>query len=191
MRLMIFVLNCCLQKQSTFLYDSVYWTNKETYAAEDGLEGLTQKESKLASYWMTPFKKICLDMTVNGDRRWMVFNYEASSLYSVIADNLFRSTFAGRDSWRSLIAGSLLQENCNTEGFNVHFESHDRAMKMLARFGLVTNNEEDCLTCDSWIGFGVDFAGCHTSESKACGNRAVCAVDTVVNIPAFGYILVQ
>jgi hypothetical protein len=62
------------------------WTNKESYAVEDGLEGLTEKESKLASYWNTPFKKICLGMTVNGDRRWMVLDYEASSLYSVIAE---------------------------------------------------------------------------------------------------------
>ena len=58
----------------------------ESYAVENGLEGLTEKESKLASYWNTPFKKICLSMTVNGDRRWNTFDYEASSLYSVIKD---------------------------------------------------------------------------------------------------------
>jgi hypothetical protein len=46
--------------QQTFGYDSPYWTNKEGYAVEDGLEGLIEKESKLASYWNTPFKKIKL-----------------------------------------------------------------------------------------------------------------------------------
>jgi hypothetical protein len=34
------------------------WINNESYAVEDGLEGLTEKESKLASYWNIPFKKI-------------------------------------------------------------------------------------------------------------------------------------
>ncbi|XP_028396132.1 uncharacterized protein LOC114520116 [Dendronephthya gigantea] len=177
--------------QSTFTYESPYWTNKESYAVEDGLEGLTEKESKLASYWNTPFKKICLGMTVNGDRRWMVLNYEASSLYSVIAGNQFQRTSAGKDSWKSLIAGSLLQKNCNTEGFNVNFQSHDSSLKTHVRFGFVANNEHDCLSCDSWVGFGVNFVGCDTSESKSCGNRAVCAADKVVDIQAFGYILVQ
>ena len=68
--------------EQTFGYDSPYWTNKEGYAVEDGHKGLTEKESKLAPYWNTPFKKICLGMTVNGDRKWMVLDYEASSLYS-------------------------------------------------------------------------------------------------------------
>ncbi|CAB4020140.1 Hypothetical predicted protein, partial [Paramuricea clavata] len=72
--------------KTRFEYDSPWWTNRESYAVEDGLEGLTEKESKLPSYWNTPFKKICLGMTVNGDRKWMMLDYEASSLYSVIAD---------------------------------------------------------------------------------------------------------
>ena len=78
--------------EQTFGYDSPYWTNKEGYAVEDGHKGLTEKESKLAPYWNTPFKKICLGMTVNGDRKWMVLDYEASSLYSVIADGKDRFT---------------------------------------------------------------------------------------------------
>jgi hypothetical protein len=86
------------------------WTNKESYAVEDGLEGLPEKESKLASYWNTPFKKICLGMTVNGSRKWMMLDYEASSLYSVIADGQYQSTTAGRPAWKSLIADSSLQQ---------------------------------------------------------------------------------
>ena len=57
--------------------------------------------------------------TVNGDRRWMVLDYEASSLYSAIADGQYRSTFAGNDTWMSVIAGSSSQSNCNREGFNI------------------------------------------------------------------------
>jgi hypothetical protein len=160
------------------------WTNKESYAVEDGLEGLTEKESKLASYWKTPFKKICLGMTVNGDRKWMMLDYEASSLYSVIADGQYRNTSAGRVAWKSLIAGSSLQPNCNREGFNIQFPNTN------ARLGFVANNQNHCNSCNSWIGFGIYASTCGTIY-QACGNRAVCAVDRVVNIAAFGYILVQ
>jgi hypothetical protein len=161
------------------------WTNKEGYAVEDGLERLTEKESKLASYWNTPFKKICLGMTVNGDRRWMVLDYEASSLYSVIADGQYRNTTAGKDAWMSVIAGSSLQPNCNHEGFNIQFPFTN------ARLGFVANNEDDCESCDSWIGFGIYASFYRISDYQACGNRAAWEVDRVVNIPAFGYILVQ
>ena len=159
------------------------WTNKESYAVEDGLEGLTEKESKLASYWNTPFKKICLGMTVNGDRRWMMLDYEASSLYSVIADGQYRNTSAGRVAWKSLIAGSTLQPNCNHEGFNIQFQN------MNVRLGLVANNENHCWNCDSGIGFGTAIDNYYSAEMdylQACGNR-IFAID----IPAYGYILVQ
>jgi hypothetical protein len=155
------------------------WTNKESYAVEDGLEGLTEKESKLASYWNTPFKKICLGMTVNGDRRWMVLDYEASSLYSVIADGQYRSTSAGRVAWKSLIAGSTLQPNCNHEGFNIQFPT------MNVRLGLVANNENNCWSSDSGIGFGINSYYSAEMDYQACG------IKFAVDIPAFGYILVQ
>ena len=156
------------------------WTNKESYAVEDGLEGLTEKESKLASYWNTPFKKICLGMTVNGDRKWMMLDYEASSLYSLISDGQYRSTTAGH-AWKSLIAGSFLQLNCNHEGFNIQIPYIN------ARLGFVANNEHNCENCDSWIGFSIYTPSYPKSSDKVCGNHVVGGVD----IPAFGYILVQ
>ena len=55
--------------QAEFNYSSPYWINKETYAVEDGLEGLTEKQTKLASYWNTPFERICLGMKVNNDTK--------------------------------------------------------------------------------------------------------------------------
>jgi hypothetical protein len=160
------------------------WINNESYAVEDGLEGLTEKESKLASYWNTPFKKICLGMTVNGDRRRMVLDYEASSLYSVIADGQYRNTSAGKNTWMSVIAGSSLQPNCNREGFNIQFGRTN------ARLAFVANDQNHCESCDSWIGFGIYAYSCGKID-RACGNYAVCGVDRAVDIPAFGYILVQ
>ncbi|XP_028412861.1 uncharacterized protein LOC114535753 [Dendronephthya gigantea] len=166
--------------KNTFNYRSSLWTNKETYAVQDGLEGLTEKESKLASYWNTPFTKICLGMTFNGTRKWMSFNYTATSLYSVIADGQFRATGAGRAAWKSLIAGSSLQLNCNREGFNTVFR---------IRIGFQANNENDCDTCDSWIGYGARFT---RLTEWTCGNVARLNPDNGdKNLATFGYILVQ
>ena len=165
------------------------WTNNESYAVEDGLEGLTERESKLDSYWNTPFKKICLGMAVNGDRKWMMLDYEASSLYSVIADGKYRSTSAGRATWLSLIANSSMLAHCNYEGFNINLRvARKELWHMHVRLGLVANDEDDCESTDSWIGFGVEYIGCVESH-QACGNRIHCSDN--VDIPAFGYIFVQ
>ncbi|XP_028396022.1 uncharacterized protein LOC114520024 [Dendronephthya gigantea] len=176
-------------KLSTFTYASPYWTNNKSYAVEDGLEGLTEKESKLASYWNTPFKKICLGMTVNGDRRWIVLNYEASSLYSLIADGQYRNTSAGRATWKSLIADSSLQPFCNQDGFSITKTYN----KLYVRIGLYANNQNDCGTPDSCIGFGISYNSCGMTSNITCGNIAQCSgTDRGKRLTAaFGYILVQ
>ncbi|XP_028396191.1 uncharacterized protein LOC114520165 [Dendronephthya gigantea] len=165
--------------KNTFIYNSQLWTNKETYAMQDGLEGLTKKESKLASYWKTPFTKVCLGMSYNGNRKWMTFDYTARSLYSVIADGQFRATTAGRAAWKSLIAESSLQLNCNKEGFNV-------LQRSKIRIGIVANEQNDCNSCDSWLGFGTAING------KTSGNVAAYSTDNGdKDLATFAYFLVQ
>ena len=167
------------------------WTNKESYAVEDGLEGLPEKESKLASYWNTPFKKICLGMTVNGSRKWMMLDYEASSLYSVIADGQYQSTTAGRPAWKSLIADSSLQQYCSEEGFSIIAESRGLWIKM--RLGYMANNQNSCKLSDSCIGFGITYNSCYITSHITCGNIAQCSGNDNSEklTAAFGYILVQ
>ena len=118
-------------------------------------------------------------MSYNGDKRWMTFDYTASSLYSVIADGQFRATTAGRAAWKSLIMSSSLQHNCNREGFNV-------LLRM--KIGLFANQENHCGSCDSWLGFGTEIGG------KTCGNYAHSEWSPdngAKDLVAFGYILVQ
>ena len=86
-------------------------------------------------------------MTVNGDRKWMMLDYEASSLYNLMEDGQYRKTTAGRPAWYSLIAGSSLQPNYNKEGFGVF---DNGLVKM--RIGFTANNNNDCLSPDSCIG---------------------------------------
>jgi hypothetical protein len=181
--------------QNDFSYSSPYWTNKETYSVEDGLEGLNEKQTKLASYWNTPFNKICLGMKVNVATKWIALNYTTNSLHSVIEDGTFKKTTVGKEAWKSLIDGSSLQENCNEEGFNIqrNYMFFSWQWYMNIRIGLVANNENDCDTYDSCIGFGI-VRGCwgHV-RSTTCGaeNMANCVQLNNKNTAAFGYILVK
>ena len=129
-------------------------------------------------------------MSYNEDRKWMTFDHTASSLYSVIADGQFRPSNAGRAAWKSLIAGSSLQKNCGRKGFNVQFNGN-----YAMRIGIVANNEANCASCDSWLGFStsyVDSNGTWTSR-MVCGNRAGCCYpdNGSKTLVTFGYILVQ
>ena len=92
-----------------------------------------------------------------------------------------------RNTWKTLIGSQAsLQLKCNKEGFNaVCGSSASRA-----RIGYVGNNENDCSTCDSRIGFG---AGGYPDDTNTCGNTAgYGGLDNGrKDIKAMGYILVQ
>ena len=164
--------------QATFDYDSHYWSDKNQYNIPGGRTGFDSQETKLPTYWNTPFSKICLGMKISGQLRFIVINKQANSLHSLIADGTYRATSLGRDEWKKLIgAEGSLQLNCNKEGFNA---------VGIARIGYVANQENDCGTCDSRIGFGT------RGGSNACGNVASHSPDNGDrNIKAMGYILVQ
>ena len=162
--------------QDTFLYTSGYWSNTNEYNPSAGKTGFDSQETKLPTYWNTSFSKICLGMKVGGGQtKFTVINKKANSLYSLIADGQYRATSLGRDTWRALAgSGASLQPNCNSEGFNA---PRRRSSHQKTRIGILGNNENDCNTCDSAIGFG------NVPNSKTCGD--------VGNVRAMCYILVQ
>ena len=108
-------------------------------------------------------------------------------MYSLIADGKYRSTSLGRDTWKTLIGSQAsLQPNCNKEGFNVVSTLSYRSK---TRIGILGNNENDCESSDSRIGFGT---GGSPDETKTCGNEAEHNSDNgEQHITAMGYILVQ
>ena len=180
--------------QGTFGYNSAYWSDNRTYDVQGGLEGLTDKETKLESYCNTPFTKICFGMKVGGVTKWVKLDYNGTSLYSVIADGAFRPTNLGRVTWKSLIDDSSLQVNCNREGFNINvYDRGNTNYHILVRLGIVTNNEDSCESCDSFLGFGVLFVHKYTSFSKTSGNFAPQwgPDNGIKSFPAVGYVLVQ
>ena len=170
--------------QATFHYDSHYWSDKNQYNTLGGRTGFDSQETKLPTYWNTPFSKICLGMKISGQLRFIVINKQANSLYSLIADGTYRATSLGRDEL--IGADGSLQKGCNKEGFNAVGTASDHSK---ARVGYIANNQNDCGSCDSRIGFGT---GGYPDNSITCGNVAAYFPDNGNrNIKAMGYILVQ
>ncbi|KAL9953877.1 hypothetical protein ACROYT_G041350 [Oculina patagonica] len=153
---------------STFHYHSQLWSNIHKFNLAGGKTGFDFQETKLPTYWNTSFSKICLGMKIGQQMNFIFINKQANSLYSLIADGQYRPTSLGRDTWKTLIGSQAsLQRNCNKEGFNV-VGADKRASK--ARIGILGNNENDCNTCDSRIGFGT--GGLH-DDSNTCGNKVI------------------
>ena len=126
-------------------------------------------------------------MKIGQQINFIVINKQANSLYSLIADGQYRATSLGRNKWKTLIGSQAsLQNNCNKEGFNA---VGTNSLHSKARIGFVSNQENDCNSCDSRIGFGT---GGHFDDSNTCGNEATHAADYGdKHIKAMGYILVQ
>ena len=176
-----------IRKQGTFHYDSNLWTNREPFNSHGGETGFDYEETKLPTYWNTSFSKICLGMKIGQQINFIVINKQADSLYSLIADGRYRATSLGRNTWRSLIGSEAsLQSGCNKEGFNA---ACTWAKHSQARIGIIGNNQNNCASCDSRIGFGT--AG-KPNNNISCGNRAPENADNGEKlINTYGYIFVQ
>ncbi|XP_078351549.1 uncharacterized protein LOC144636260 [Oculina patagonica] len=173
-------------QKNTFHYDSTYWSDKNESNLLGGKTGFDGNETKLPTYWNTPFSKSCLGMKIGQQIRFIVINKEANSLYSLIADGQYRETVLGRDTWKTLIGSqATLQTGCNREGFNPSCS----AGSSKARIGIVSNDVSACSTCDSRVGFG---GGGYIDDTNTCGNLGPNSSDNGgKNIKAMGYILVQ
>ncbi|KAL9954488.1 hypothetical protein ACROYT_G042036 [Oculina patagonica] len=173
--------------QSTFHYDSTYWSDGNEYNLPGGETGFDSQETKLPTYLNTPFSTICLGMKEDQDIKFITINTEANSLYSLIADGQYRATSLGRDTWKTLISsGGSLQVNCNKEGFNAACSGSGSAK---ARIGYAANEQNDCYSCDSRLGFGT---GAAPDDSNTCGNAARWYPDNGDKfIKGMGYILIQ
>ena len=160
----------------------------EEFNSPGGETGFDDTETKLPTYWNTPFSKICLGMKIGQQINFILINKEANSLYSLIADEKYRGTSLGRDTWKTLIGSQAsLQPNCNKEGFNN--QASGGKVFSRVRIGVMGNNENDCASCDSRVGFG---GGGYPDDSNTCGNVAKHGGDNGnKGIKTMGYILVQ
>ena len=126
-------------------------------------------------------------MKIDQQINFIVINKQANSLLSLIADGEYRNTSLGRETLKTLIGSQAsLQSHCNNEGFNAVSLRSDSSK---ARIGIISNNENDCHSCDSKIGFGTGGA---PDDSNTCGNGAMWQPDNGdQHIKGMGYIFVQ
>ena len=126
-------------------------------------------------------------MKIGHQTNFIVINKTANYLYSLIADGQSRNTSLGGNTWKTLI-GSLasLQRKCNKEGFNALGTSNSYSK---ARIGIISNEQNECRSCNSRIGFGTEGK---FDDYNTCGNEATLLPDNGdKHIKAMGYILVQ
>ncbi len=125
----------------------------------------------MPSYWSSPFTKMCLGMRVGDETKWVLVNQQAVSLHSLLASITYQETNIGREKWRSLLYGSSLQLKCKMEGFNVVSPTgtNDAA---ITRIGIISDNNNDCSSCNSRIGFGSAGSRGEQNNYNSCGNEA-------------------
>lgn len=85
-------------------------------------------------------------MEVGQQINFITIHKKASSLYTLVADGVFRNTSVGRDTWKALlISQGSLQRNCNQEGFNA-FSGVGSNWNMdwsKVRIGILANSNND------------------------------------------------
>ena len=118
-------------------------------------------------------------MDDEGHRSFKSIVISADSLHALIAGGKYHNTSLGRDAWKDLLKYGSLQQNCNREGFNA------QATNFKIRIGILSNEQNDCDSDDSYIGLG-------SSADPWTGNKASWAPDNGNReTKTFGYILVQ
>jgi hypothetical protein len=59
------------------------------------------------------------------------------------------------------------------------------------RIGIVADEQEDCVTPDSYLGIGNQGNGCNGQQQVAVGNLATCNMSGNASIKALGVIFVR
>jgi len=166
--------------KTTFVHDAPLWTSADTLAPD--APNLDRIEAKLAGFATMPFGYLRVGMIQGASTRWLILPVDGGSLRALMTTG-FHATNVGRSAWERLPSRGSLQNNCNREGINVE------TLEANVRIGIVANNQNDCSTCNSWIGFGAEGLG---TSDMACGNYAAAAPDNGNRTdPLFGYVMVR
>ncbi len=166
-----------------FAYDQPIWTNTDTY--NEGAPDFDLTQAKLASFHTVPFTEVRVGL-IDGSLRWVTLPVSATSLYDIIHTGEYYFVDVSRDTWSTLVSSPALQPNCNHRGFNAPGNlNHSRV-----RIGITANQENDCNSCDSYIGIGGHGQGCGTTDAGiSAGNWMTC--EASVNKKLFGYVMVR
>ncbi|EDO45263.1 predicted protein [Nematostella vectensis] len=151
--------------KQTFSYSSPKWNSMAEYQPGFGVD-MSERETLLATYWGTPFDRLCLGMK-NTTTNWIAVPHEGISLLTLIKK---QHTLTSLDvgTWKSLLPGSSLQTGCYKQGFNVTSGINSAT----ARIGILAFPSECSGHALSRIGFGTGGYWYGQDDENSCGNEA-------------------
>ena len=170
---------------STFLFDSPYWTNEETL--NDGLlddehfTPLADTDAKYPSFAHTPIDAIrgCLSGLTDADCKSYegLDQYDSAMALFVTAPIgssgvIFPETLEEAQGWLAInsMTCSDTSSACNFAQVGINLDDDLSDYQARTRFGLLTNNEADITTANDCVGFG-----CQVRCPPRC-SAAVCSV---------------
>ncbi|XP_065839395.1 uncharacterized protein [Oscarella lobularis] len=172
-----------------FTYNSTLWENSEVYNPEK--VNLDNTEAKLESYYTVPFDEVLLLLKTGETLNELVLDQPAASMKDLMGTGEHHPTDLGRSAWKTLVPYSSLQYNCNREGFNCRSDWTGAYSRV--RIGIIGNQENNCNSCDSWIGIGGFGHLCSPhAANNTVGNFASCSADNGDrNTFSIGYVFVR
>lgn len=177
----------------TFTFDSQIWTNDLSLESS---HDLSLVEYKNRAFSTLAFDAVRLAMVESGRTRAIVVPTKAPSLKSLFLGGAVLTSL-GQATWFELLSSARLQGPCYREGFNLRAPTYPDTR---VRIGIVGDSDSDCLSPDSFLGFGTEIHPmvCGESEPReiSCGNYAGggCAGVGSSNdrrTKAFGFVFVR
>jgi hypothetical protein len=140
--------------KSTFAFSSSLWTTGRTINTGDyinGTIGTTEYKSPLFSVY--PYSELRLGMRFSYyPTKWLnVKHGQYASMHAAMTEGHLAFTGMTRNDWLTLANNGALQRNCNRMGYNLIANNIASAR---IRIGILGNDDNDCITPDSFIGFG-------------------------------------
>lgn len=79
---------------------------------------MADTETKLSSFWSTPFTRLCLGMKYQNEKNWIALDYVGSSLRDVIGNSTFKETNLTVTEWKKLLNNSEIQVKTKSQMLN-------------------------------------------------------------------------
>ena len=147
----------------TFKYNSSYWTST-TLLNESIVDPSTDENMKNQAYHSLAVTEMRLDLVSLGNSH--TISISADSAHSVFTGGHVNVSYSRNDFLNWIPESNSNwdnQANCNTKGFQVsEFNTN-------CRYGITMNNENECLSNDSSIGFGCHSNNYHSNRYTSAG----------------------
>jgi hypothetical protein len=183
----------------TFDYTSTHWTLGTTLNIDS--TDMTETEAMFPSYSSVPFKAILGMMTSipappapAKPTELVIPVADATSLLDLIANtnvNTLGDTLTRQD-WLTFVPGSMVQPNCNEHGINWTPSADCGTNGARIRIGLIANNDNDCCSPDSYVGFGGEYDNTVCNQASfSAGSMGGEGCSGGNNVQDFGYLFVR